>query len=107
LRNNANLTQGDLAKILGVNKSSVQKYEGGSVCNLKMETIRSLCNLFNVTPYAFVFPELIQNEKDLKGVLNDNHLLSIVSLLSELNTIGKEKILAYTQDLIDTNNYKN
>lgn len=105
LRNDANLTQDQLADILGVKKSSIQKYESGSVCNLKMEIIRTLCKLFKVPPYVFIFPELIQSEKDLKGVIYDRNLLSIVGLMQKINPQGKEKVLEYIQDLTDTKKY--
>ena len=49
LRLSHNLTQEQLGKILGVNKSAVQKYEAGDVKNLKRETIKRLCNQFRGT----------------------------------------------------------
>jgi DNA-binding XRE family transcriptional regulator len=42
------MTQDELANKLLVNKSSIQKYESGAVFNLKMETIRDLCQLFSI-----------------------------------------------------------
>ena len=48
-----------------MNKSSIQKYESVAVRNLKMETIRKLCTLFDVPPWVFVFPELLKSENDL------------------------------------------
>ena len=107
LRKDANLTQDQLASILGVNKSSIQKYEGDSVSNLKMATIRTLCNLFKVPPYVFIFPELIQSEKDLKGVICDDNLLDIVLLMQKLNPQGKEKVLDYIMYVSDSKKYNN
>lgn len=46
LRQLNSLTQENFAKVLGVKKSSVQKYELGAVSNLKMETIRTICEEF-------------------------------------------------------------
>lgn len=50
LRKKFDMTQDELAIKLQVNKSSVQKYESGAVSNLKMDTIRNLCQLFSVPP---------------------------------------------------------
>lgn len=48
LRKNFNMTQEELTSKLRVNISSVQKYESGTVNNLKMETIRDLYELFSI-----------------------------------------------------------
>ena len=68
LRTNANLTQDQLADILGVKKSSIQKYESDSVSNLKRDTIRTICTYFNVPSYFFIFPELVKDEKELHKI---------------------------------------
>lgn len=105
LRNEANLTQDQLADILGVKKSSIQKYESGSVSNLKRDTIRTICNYFRVPPYFFIFPETIKDEKELKQIKYDNDLLKNINLFLQLNAQGKEKVLVYIQDLIDSEKY--
>ena len=43
LRNEKKFTQSELGIMLGVNTSSIQKYESGATKNLKLETIRELC----------------------------------------------------------------
>ena len=51
------MTQDQLAEKLGVKKSAVQKYENGMIQNLKLRTVRDLCNLFQVPAWYFVFPD--------------------------------------------------
>ena len=50
LRVGKGLTQEELGLIVGVQKAAIQKYENGSVENLKRSTIQKLATYFNVTP---------------------------------------------------------
>ena len=50
LRIEKGLTQEELGKYIGVQKSAIRKYEKGDVQNLKRNSIEILANLFNVTP---------------------------------------------------------
>lgn len=102
LRKNKNMTQDQLSEALGVNKSSMQKYEFGTVHNLKMETIRNLCTLFDVPPWVFVFPELLKSEEDLT---NFQSISESVNFTIALNAQGVKKVLEYAHDLINSGNY--
>lgn len=102
LRLEHNMTQSDFAKVLGVNKSSVQKYESGAVSNLKMSTIRTICEKFNTSPYGLVFPEKVPDFEDQKKI----HILECENnFLLKLNTEGFKKVLEYAKDLHDSGNY--
>lgn len=105
LRKNENLTQDELASILDVKKSSIQKYESNSVSNLKRDTIRTLCKYFKMPPWVFIFPELVKSEDVLNKMQYENHLLENVEFVLTLNDDGVEKVLEYAQDLIDSDNY--
>lgn len=50
LRIKKGLTQEELGKYIGVQKSAIRKYEKGEVQNLKRNSIEILANLFGVTP---------------------------------------------------------
>jgi len=102
LRHMNNLTQDDMSKILGVKKSSIQKYESGAVSNLKMQTIRTICEHFEISPYVLVFPEKI-NDMDtaLMFHIGENDSKHLVNLNNE----GIKKVLDYAKDLYDSKNY--
>ena len=94
--------QGELAEILNVKKSSIQKYEANDVPNLKIDTIRKLSNHFGISANAFIFPEdyrdidltlLINFNKDMKN----HHDL----IFCKLNDKGRKKVFEYTKDLVD------
>ena len=86
----------------GANKSSIQKYESVAVRNLKMETIRKLCALFDVPPWVFIFPELLKSENDL---INYQSISESVNFTLALNVQGVKKVLEYAHDLINSGNY--
>lgn len=50
LRKEKGLTQQELGKLLGVQKSAIAKYENGRVSNLKKDTISKLAEIFQVSP---------------------------------------------------------
>ena len=102
LRKNFNMTQDELAIKLRVNKSSVQKYESGAVQNLKLETIRELCELFNIPPWILIFPNYIQSEETILNAIKYNQ----IRMLSVLNNVGISKIVEYVQDLSGIDKYK-
>ena len=54
LRLQYGLTMEELAELLGVQRSAVNKYEKGIVVNLKRSTIVSLCRIFNVPSSYFL-----------------------------------------------------
>lgn len=58
LRTDRGMTQEELGKILGVKKAAIQKYESGSVENLKRSSIKILATTFGVSPsYLMGFDE--------------------------------------------------
>lgn len=106
LRKEKELTQDQLSEVLGVKKSSIQKYESGAVSNLKMETIKKLCQYFDVPPWMFVFPELLRNEEDVLNFRQNGNLEENLDFAFSLNSRGVRKVLDYAKDLIDSGNYK-
>jgi len=68
LRTQANMTQDELGKMIGVQKSAIAKYESGRVQNLKKSTIKKMADIFNVDPSYILGIEKEQrpSDKDLK-----------------------------------------
>ncbi len=54
LRTENGLSQEELGKMLGVQRAAVQKWECGTVKNLKRETIKKLSEIFSVDPSSFI-----------------------------------------------------
>lgn len=92
LRKKKGLTQSDLAEMLGVNKSAVQRYESGVIVNLKIETIRKLCDIFDTYPYKFVYTK---KELDMKSHLQ------LLDNFCNLSTEHQEQLLKTSFDLLE------
>lgn len=54
LRVRSGYSQEELGKLVGVQRAAVQKWECGTVQNLKRETIKRLAEVFNVAPSSFI-----------------------------------------------------
>ena len=106
LRKDRNLTQKELSEILGVNLSSVQKYESGAVSNLKMETIRKLSDYFNLSPIVFIFAEDVEFESLLTGRFVKGRYFDHTKTVMALNDEGVTKVMIYAEDLLASGNYK-
>lgn len=114
LRRLKNLTQEQLGDILGVKKVTIQKYENGTIKNLKQSTITKLAETFNVNPSVFVEEtidfdkklgervfeikdEVLAIERFQKSYGND--AVEVVKIYNELNQTGKNRVLQYLQDM--------
>lgn len=62
-RKEKGLTQEELGNILGVKKSAVQKYENGSIQNLKLDTIKKLCDTFEIYPWELIYAGEFENKE--------------------------------------------
>ena len=54
LRTEHGYSQEELGSLLGVQRAAVQKWECGTVKNLKRETIKKLSEIFSVSPSSFI-----------------------------------------------------
>lgn len=104
LRLEKGLTQEELGELLGVKKAAVQKYESGQVQNLKQDTIKRLCEIFEKSPSLFVFgeTEVMRFEVDLLEKIQmtyGNEVITLIEAFSNLDARGKEKVLEYVSDM--------
>ena len=105
LREQANMTQAELGKQLGVNKSTVQKYENGMVQNLKIKTLRKLCEIFVVPPWQFIYPEH-SSISDEQIVMKIRQTLLLAKIHQQLTKEGQTRVYHYLRDLSEIQHYK-
>ena len=68
LRLQNKMTQEELGKVIGVQKSAIMKYESGAVKNIKRSNIKKLATALNVTPmYLLGFDDSIK-PYDIKNI---------------------------------------
>ena len=107
LRLQKGLTQEELGKYIGVQKSAIRKYEKGSVTNLKRSSIETLAKLFNVTPSYLM---CIDDNNSYENSIIDNKrafpLLGTVK--AGYDYLANENIIGYIsidKKLSDPENY--
>ena len=105
LREQANMTQAELGKQLGVNKSTIQKYENGMVQNLKIKTLRKLCEIFVVPPWQFIYPEF-SSIRDEQIVMKIRQTLLLAKIYQQLTKEGQTRVYHYLRDLSEIQHYK-
>lgn len=80
------MTQEELGKLVGVQKSAIAKYEKGRVVNIKRSTLQKIASALNMNPTNLIFEESpkeaanlhvkIITDFDLMDALRDYYCLS-------------------------------
>lgn len=80
------MTQEELGKIVGVQKSAIAKYEKGRVVNIKRSTLQKIVSALNINPSSLMFEESpkeaaslhvkIIKDFELMGALKDYYCLN-------------------------------
>ena len=55
------MTQEELGKLLGVQKSAIAKYENGRIVNIKRSTLKKISDVLEIRPSELIFGEEIKN----------------------------------------------
>lgn len=117
LRTSTRLTQDELGEKLGVKKAAIQKYENGSIVNLKIDTIKKLAEIFNVLPAYIMGWDKFDEEIDTDPIKKEIRLAELLSEIFdedkkelilktfELNQSGQDKLFSYMNDLIQLDKY--
>lgn len=101
LREQLGMTQEELGEKIGVQKAAIQKYEKGSVKNIKRSSIKIMCDLFNVSPsYLMGWDE---DEEKVKQVAEETKFneriqkqygkqsVELLQAFNELNAQGRNR----------------
>ena len=72
-----NMTQEELGKIIGVQKSAIAKYESGRVVNIKRSTLQKIASALNIRPSELVFEETPKDTASFHvKIISDLELMS-------------------------------
>lgn len=83
------MTQAELGRLLGVQKSAVAKYENGRVVNIKRSTLKKISDILGMRPSELIFEEMQKNNDIISDVVvkmrTDDEFLSVVESLYKLD----------------------
>ena len=83
LRTDRNMTQPELAGLIGTTKQTIYKYENGTVTNIPSDKIEAMAQIFNVSPsYILGWPEDAQ-EKNQEAAAEAADLSDVKQMLIE------------------------
>jgi transcriptional regulator with XRE-family HTH domain len=89
------MTQEELGKHLGVQKSAIAKYESGRVVNIKRSTLKKISDILDIRPSELIFEEQKQPIKDELSTVQ-KELLNYVRNMSEEQAEGLLALLKGT-----------
>ena len=117
LRLKNNMTQEELGKLIGVQKSAIRKYESGKVENIKRTSIKIMADRFGVSPSYLMGMEDNINYGVNNGIIGNNNTNNnissnnmeklspideaILTVCKGLSDKEKVKVLSYTTNLLN------
>lgn len=121
LRKERNMTQAEMGEILKISSMTVRRWENGSR-EPKMSTIEKIADVLEVDLLDLISAnDIIQYSRDILKRTNgkeiataaspqsskeDRHLDTIISKAKQLSYEGREKVISYEDDLINSGKYK-
>ena len=100
--NGIGMTQEELGKLLGVKKAAINKYETGTVVNLKRSTIENLCNIFSVTPqFLLSDADLSHPSSSVDMIYITGDEKKLIETFRSSNKSQQARLLAYLDGLLD------
>lgn len=99
-REELGLTYEELGRMVGVGKSTVRKWELGLIENMRRDSIVALAKALNISPSTIMGWE----EATEKAPIDEKEQL-LINNYNRLNDLGKEKLLDYSNDLIENIRY--
>lgn len=101
-REQAGLTQQDLAKKLGVTKSAIGNYENG-VSSPKWDILIKIFDVLHVDP-NFLYQDDFSFRSESSSLTPQQQAL--LASFDQLNDEGQDKAVEYVEDLVMTGRYK-
>lgn len=98
------MTQEQLGKIVGVQKSAIAKYESGRVINIKRSTLQKIAKVLDIRPSELIFDNSpVEAAEFHSTILTDYELLKSLKDYYDLSNDDKKMI----RELIHKLNQKN
>lgn len=106
-RKEKGLSQEDLGKLLGVQKSAVAKYENGRIVNIKRSTLKKISDILEINPAELIFEEQIEKRpKEMDElhyeILMDEDIAEIFEEFKGLDAKKRKLVKDLVHSLADT-----
>lgn len=85
------LTQEELGRMLGIEKSAVAKYENGRVINIKRATLQKLSEILDISPAELIAGSEVEDTPENQGSENDNRSIFAKNLRAYMVRSGKSR----------------
>ncbi|MGX4600290.1 helix-turn-helix domain-containing protein [Faecalimicrobium sp. JNUCC 81] len=108
-RNELDISYQDLANRTGLSKSTLQRYETGSIKNMPIDKLELIANALDLSPAYLMGWEEKENTKKINQN-KDSISIEEEKLLhnfNKLNDLGKKKVINYSSDLSEIGKYSN
>lgn len=90
LRLQKGLTQEELGKVVGVQKSAIRKYESGMVQNIKRSSIKKLADFFGVSPsYLLGYEDSSTTITNNNGIIGDQNHGNTIIVETSSESVGE------------------
>lgn len=90
LRLQKGLTQEELGKVIGVQKSAIRKYESGMVQNIKRSSIKKLADFFGVSPsYLLGYEDSSTTITNNNGIIGDQNHGNTIIVETNCESVGE------------------
>lgn len=90
LRLQKGLTQEELGKVIGVQKSAIRKYESGMVQNIKRSSIKKLADFFGVSPsYLLGYEDSSTTITNNNGIIGDQNHGNTIIVETSSESVGE------------------
>jgi transcriptional regulator with XRE-family HTH domain len=74
------MTQEELGRILGVQKSAIAKYENGRIVNIKRSTLKKISDVLGIRPSELIFEASPVETADLHAkILMDHDVMDMIA----------------------------
>ena len=98
------MTQEELGKALGVQKSAIAKYEKGRVVNIKRSTLKKLSDILGIAPSELIFDAYFEEEQKKNDIQADIILkmrsdTDFMSAVETLYKLDSDKLKSINQML--------
>lgn len=98
------MTQEELGKALGVQKSAIAKYEKGRVVNIKRSTLKKLSDILGIAPSELIFEAYLEEEQKKNDIQADIILkmrtdATFMSAVEKLYKLDQDKLQSIDQML--------